>query len=73
MQHLPKAVTLLVFSLLFLLVFLPLGALIRLFADPLRLRKSGRSTTYFNMAQHGLSKARSSPPAPAHKRLMRRS
>ena len=51
MQHLPKAVTLLVFSLLFLLVFLPLGALIRLFVDPLRLRRGRHLTTYFNMTR----------------------
>lgn len=42
-----KILTVSAWTLLFLLVVLPVGSLIRLLADPLRLRRRRASATYF--------------------------
>lgn len=50
MRSMKRLLVNLAFSLLFLLVFLPLGSLMRWLIDPLRLRRDQRAQTYFRMA-----------------------
>ncbi len=63
MRSMKRLFVYLAFSLLFLLVFLPLGSLVRWLIDPLRLRRDQRAQTYFRMASTHASGAQ--PPQPS--------
>ena len=62
MRSMKRLLVYLAFSLLFLLVFLPLGSLMRWLIDPLRLRRNRREQSYFRMAMTGATEAQ--PPQP---------
>ena len=62
MRSMKRLLVYLAFSLLFLLVFLPIGSLMRWLFDPLRLRRSRREQSYFRMAMTGATEAQ--PPQP---------
>lgn len=49
MNLVKKIVTVASFSVLFLIVVVPLGTLIRIIADPLKLRKNVNRDSYFNL------------------------